>query len=467
MFENGYCTTPQGLRFEAKGAPEACSFDDVLETYSSFANTDGGVIAIGLKETDSGLEVEGVPGPGMFREELWDVLNDTSRVSVNLLTRGDVEICDVDGRTVVLVRVPRADRRDRPVFLGGSRRNCYRRLRDTDRRCTPEEVESMVADALASVTDGDVVPRMEVGDLDGRSVSEFREEMGRLRPDHPWNVLDDGRFLVAIGAAAMDGDVCRPTVAGSLMFGTECGISRMFPGYGLEYREYGESDVCDFSISSRSGDWSGNVYGFYRRVTVRTGEVVGRSPQQRADSDASRLEACLDEILVNALVNADYRSPGAVTVEWRDGDISVVNPGCLRLPLERAVRGGFSDPRNVTLACMFSLIRPGMQAGHGIQRTVASCSMLGLAPPRFSEDYDPCRVTVTLSTSKTDDNLKAYIVDAMTRDPRVTLSEIAASLDVKRSLVEKVINQLKDEGSVVRVGGRRGTWMVDTDPGMQ
>ena len=464
MFENGYCTTPAGLHFEAVEAFGVDAPGDLLETYSAFANTDGGVIAIGLREAGEGLEVVGVPCPGRCREDIWNLLNDGSRVSVNILTRGDITIESVDGGDVVLVRVPRADRCDRPVFIEGDRRNSYRRSRDADRRCGSREVESMVADSMTSVTDGDVVRRMEIRDLDLGTLSAFRDEMRALRPDHPWNVLDDDEFLRVIGATARDGETCRPTVAGTLMFGSWCSISMLYPDYRLNYREYGESEsACEFSFSSVSGDWSGNLYGFYRKVVARTKVVMdGLCRQRFGAEDVSRLDTCLREILVNALVNADYRLSGAVAVEWRDGDISVTNPGCLRIPPEKVARGRSRDPRNATLACMFSLIRPE-PAGDGIHRVLTTCSALGLAPPRFSEDHDSSAVRVTLSTSRTDDNLKAYIIDAMNRDPRVTLSEIASSLDVKRSLVEKVINQLKDEGAVVRVGGRRGTWMVDAD----
>ena len=193
--------------------------------------------------------------------------------------------------------------------------------------------------------------------------------------------------------------------------------------------------------------------------------MVASGREFRIDSDMRRVEnapldRCLREMTVNALVNADYRMPGAVTVEWRREQVSVGNPGSFRIPLERAMKGGYSDPRNITIAGMFSLIGSVEQAGSGIHRMVASCREIGLEPPRFEEEFDPSRVTVTLTMSKVGADIRTYIVEAMERDPKVTISEIAESLNVKRSLVEKTVNQLKDEGVVERTGGRRGSWCV-------
>ena len=261
-----------------------------------------------------------------------------------------------------------------------------------------------------------------------------------------------------------DGDTYRPTMAGLLMFGVAYSISMVLPNYRLDYREYGGlEDGWDYRLSSWSGDWSGNLFDFYNRVMNRMMVASGR--EFRIDSDMRRVEnapldRCLREMTVNALVNADYRMPGAVTVEWRREQVSVGNPGSFRIPLERAMKGGYSDPRNITIAGMFSLIGSVEQAGSGIHRMVASCREIGLEPPRFEEEFDPSRVTVTLTMSKVGADIRTYIVEAMERNPKVTISEIAESLNVKRSLVEKTVNQLKDEGVVERTGGRRGSWCV-------
>ena len=113
VFSDGKCTTPEGVTFEAKrskgGLPKS-----FWETYSSFANTHGGCIALGVSESEDGLVVEGVPDVDGTLKGLWNNLNNREKVSVNLLSDADVTVQDVDGKKVILVDVPRASRMDRP-----------------------------------------------------------------------------------------------------------------------------------------------------------------------------------------------------------------------------------------------------------------------------------------------------------------------------------------------------------------
>lgn len=465
IFENGYCITREGFHFEAKEASKGIMPRDGWETYSSFANTDGGIIALGLKETDQGLLAVGVPDPSGCRQNLINQLNNREKVSVNILSEEDIQTIEVCGKHIILINVPRADRFDRPVYIDGNTRNSYRRRGEADCKCSPEEVASMVSDSLWSATDRVMIDRMEAKDLDRESISAYRNSFSSHRPNHPWTRLDDDEFLRVIGAAVKDQDTYRPTMAGLLMFGISNSISMEIPNYRLDYREYGRSDSeWDYRLSSWSGDWSGNLFDFYDKVMNRMMVANGRgfsldTNMRRVDN--TPLDRCLREMTVNALVNADYRMPGAVTVELRRERVSVGNPGSFRIPLERAMMGGYSDPRNITIAGMFSLVGSVEQAGSGIHRMIASCREIGLEPPKFIEEFDPNRVTVTLTTSKANLDVREYIIDAMSRDPKVTLSEIADSLEVKRSMVEKVVNQLKDEGTLERIGGRRGSWAVN------
>lgn len=133
-------------RIEAKqalgGLPES-----IWETYSAFANAEGGIILLGVEELeDKSLRALDLLDPQWLIEDLWAILRDSRRVSVNILTEEDVQIHEVEGKRIIAITVPAASAAQRPVYIDADPyRGSYHRSGEGDFRCTKEEVDAMLA----------------------------------------------------------------------------------------------------------------------------------------------------------------------------------------------------------------------------------------------------------------------------------------------------------------------------------
>ena len=114
------------------------------ETYSSMANTDGGCILLGVENNGT---ISGLPDPAKARKTVWDLLNNRGQVSINLLSNDQVRVVPVGEKSVLVMEIPRANRRQRPVYVGQNPiKGTYRRNFEGDYLCDPEEVGRMLAD---------------------------------------------------------------------------------------------------------------------------------------------------------------------------------------------------------------------------------------------------------------------------------------------------------------------------------
>ena len=132
-------------RIEAKqalgGLPES-----IWETYSAFANADGGIILLGVEELpDKTLNALDLLDPQWRIDDFLTLLNDPKMVSANILRKSDIQIHEIDGNHIIAITVPKADARHRPVYIEGDPyRGSYYRSGEGDYRFTPEEVDAML-----------------------------------------------------------------------------------------------------------------------------------------------------------------------------------------------------------------------------------------------------------------------------------------------------------------------------------
>jgi len=394
------------LRVECKEAFGGLP-DSLWESYSAFANTDGGVILLGVRECeDHSLEIQGVKNATKLIKSFWDVVNNREKVSVNTLLDHHVYSVGCGGKTVIVVDVPRADRRERPVYLGADVfRGSYRRNGEGDYRCTREAVMAMLRDQSDRTADATVLERTEISDFCAATLTRYRRDFAFYHPRSPWIDLPNDEFLKKIGAVARapDGRI-RPTIAGLVCFGEFASIIQELPNYFLDYRErLATSERWSDREYANDPDWSGNIIDFYYRIhdkvtaAVKTPFALDENDRRIEDTDVHK---AVREIVANALVHTDYHGRRGIVIERRFEQITVSNPGTLRIAQSVAVDGGTSDPRNASIFNIFALIDVGERSGMGLNNLYAIWEREGFARPVVTEEFDPDRTILKFSTSK-------------------------------------------------------------------
>lgn len=428
----------EGADLEAKKAAGRDGRGEVpasfFESYSAMANTDGGIILLGVEEDPTGHFVAlNIVDIARVIKALWDGLNNPQRVSANLLSNDAVEVLDVEGKKILRVNVPRASRKQRPVFIGTNPlTGTFRRNHEGDYRCSNEVVRRMLAEQIEDDRDSRILPHYGLGDLDPKTLARYRNHFKARSPDHPWNSEDDAEFLRLIGGWRRDRERREEglTAAGLLMFGTLTEIKENFPYYTLDYQERSEpkDELRWVDRVITDGSWSGNLFDFYHLVSQRLFRDLKVPFRLRGDTriDETRVHEALREALVNTLIHADYTGRVSVLVVKRPDMFGFRDPGTMRLPAETAMRGGISDCRNRRLQDMFRYVGLGEQAGSGVPRVYSAWRSQHWRAPELYDQVEP--VEQTIFALRMASLLPTETVDALerrySRDVFEQLSEI-------------------------------------------
>ena len=374
------------------------------ETYSAMANTQGGSIVFGVAERDGQLAWEGVPDATQLRTVLWNQLNDRQKVSRNLLTEDGVRTVADEGRQYVVVQVPRAARRDRPVYVGlNPLAGTYRRAEDGDYRCSEDEVRRMLADQSDAPADAQIVEHFGAGDFDPETVKQYRNRFASRDPDHPWLSEDDAGLLGKVGALRRDRalGIEGATAAGLLMFGTFTALREALPAYHVDFRERLSNDPA-IRWTDRllpDGTWENNLFQFFLRVVQRVSadlKIPFQLDRALYRKDDTIVHEAIREAVVNALIHADYRGKGGIVIERHPDRIELSNPGSLLVSREQLLRGSVSECRNKSLQLMFQMIGGGEKAGSGMDKIRAGWRSQHWRSPKVEETLQPDRVRLVL-----------------------------------------------------------------------
>ena len=394
------------------------------DTYSAFANSEGGMIVLGVAEKKDKFYIDGLSEEQIqkYQKDFWNNVNNKSTISHNLLTSNDVEVAEYKGNKLIIFHIPRANREQRPVYrttnpLG----NTFKRNFEGDYRCTDVEVRRMFADAdVLHPADGRILKNYTMEDIDIDSLNRYRQLFKLSSPDHPWLALNDIDLLKMLGGYRKDRQSGEEgfTVAGLLMFGKTLSITdeeccpHFYPDYQERLTE--EDDIRWTNRICADGTWEANLFNFYQRVLPRLQSVL---PKPFKLENNTRIEetpahVAVREALINLCVHADYSVNATLVVKHQLDGFVFSNPGTMLVSREQYYMGGDSVCRNKYLQKMFSMIGVAEKAGSGTDKIMKGWRKANWRSPKIEEKQQPDKVVLVMPMeSLLSNKAKAILTD--------------------------------------------------------
>lgn len=388
----------------------------IWDTYSSFANTNGGYIFLGIMEDkkkklpEERFQIQGIKNYDVQVKAFWDTING-NKVNKNILTDEDVQIVMIPSTelAVISIHVPRADCNNRPVFINGNPyTGTFKRNHEGDYHASEDEVNAMLRDQKSEGNDGIVLEHYDMDDIDSETLSRYRTMFQNNNPDHVWNQKDNKQFLTMLGGYKKDRSkgIEGLTIAGLLMFGKGISIRERFSNLMMDYRD--ESNATDDmrwgDRVTYDGTWENNLFNFFMKVSPKLTSDLKKpfvlDNQQRIDD--TPIHKAIREAFVNMIIHSDYLlDAGTLKILKKQDEFIFTNPGSLKLSVEEIFKGGNSKSRNPNMQLMLRMIGFGDNAGSGIPTILNAWKQADWVEPDLYEDTHLNQVTLTLKTLAT------------------------------------------------------------------
>ena len=375
------------------------------ETYSSFANTDGGAIVFGIKEKNDQFFLDGLTEEQVkkYEKDFFNTMHNKGSVNIALLNENDVQAVKFGEAYFLFFYIPRVDRSLRPVYCGlDPYVGTYRRDLEGDYHCSREEVNSMFADAnLTSPVDGRILKNFTIEDLDENSIKQYRRRFEQWNPDHVWNALPEDKFLEKLKVFRKDrkSGEYGLTYAGLLMFGTYSAIMDENPNFFPDYQEIQDPKDRWVNRICPDGNWESNLFQFYSRVLPILQNFLPKpfileGNQRKTETPA---HVAVREALTNALVHADYTENASLNIYKYPNKMVFANPGVMLISLKQYYKGGESVCRNKYLQTMFTFLGSAEKAGSGADKIIHGWEKQNWKRPYIEEKSKPNKVVLTMS----------------------------------------------------------------------
>ena len=482
----------ESARIEAKRASDLGK--SVMETVIAFANEpglDGGYLLLGVDwsindKGDTVYRPVGLPDPDKVQRDLAS----QCASMLNVALRPDMQLQQVEGKTLLVVYVPEADVTHKPVYkkATGLPNGAWRRIGSSDQRCVDEDLWVLRGTSQPlHGPDSSILPDARMDDFDPAALAAYRRERARINPQAEELAYGDEDMLEALCALRRSDGELKPTLAGILLFGKPMALRRMLPMVKIDY------------IRVPGLEWMENPHERFQSVEIRRplllalpqaeATVVDELPkgfylpegQLHSVQEPIVPRKVIREALANAVMHRSYTRHSPIQIIRYSNRIEIRNTGHSLKPMAELGTPG-SCPRNPLLASVLHDLNLAEAKGTGIRSMRRLAAEAGLTLPEFhsSRESDEFRVTLFLHNLLTEDDhawLRSLTPEALDADEVKVLIYARATGAVDNTAcrdfsgidtltASRVLRRLRDRGLLEKQGAGSQTHYVLTHPPM-
>jgi len=457
----------ESVELEFKSDRQQISDNAIYEEIVALANTDGGVLLIGVEDDGTVTGAQPRHGrttdPTKLRAAIFNntVPNVNTRICVLRHPQGRVIVIEVDSYPEPCATASGKSLR-RTVGADGKPQTVPFYPRDQRTRRVSLGLLDFSAQAMESAT---------FDSLDPLAFERLRQAVTRLRGDRALLALDDKELAKALQLVETRKGRLVPNLAGLLLLGREEVLREMIPTHEVFFQVLdGQGNVKVNDVFRKS--LIETLDGLEARFAARNEEHEVTVGLFRVPVPDYSLEG-FRETVNNAVLHRDYARHDAVYVQWQPDHMLITSPG------------GFPEgitvdnilvhepkPRNPRLAEAFRRIGLIEQTGRGVDKIFMGQLRYGRPAPDYSRT-DSTGVRVVLRGGQPSLQFAAFVYEQDKNNTPLTLDELLIlnalfferRIDSERAgrLIQKgasearaVLERLHERGMIEARGEKRG-----------
>jgi ATP-dependent DNA helicase RecG len=453
LYQQGQSET---LAFEV----ESVSLHRLAETLAAFANTNGGIVLLGVD-----------PNSGVTRG-----IRDADAATDKALAAGlrcdpplilpRPESVTWDDKTILVIQVAPG-----LPHAYGLRGKYLARAGKKNVTLGPRQLRQLLRERGEGTFETLPAPGASWDDLDATLVEKYAALFLGEAPAKKDAVMD---VLARRGCLTKENNTWRPTISGYLLLGRE--PQRVFPSAEILLARYAGKQMDDEFLRQVIG---GPLPEQIRRAEAWLAANMRRGARLDAFQREERTEYPLPavrEAIVNAVAHRDYAIRGdEIRVLMFSDRIEVYSPG--RLPghvtVENIVEERFS--RNQVIAQVLADFGFIERLGYGIDRMIRQMREWGLPAPRFVETTNGFKVTLRGPGEKlvSEEIEKAKwrtldlnerqlaALDFLAQHPRIASRDYREMFpDISEETIRRDLADLVEKDVLIKMGDKKGTYYI-------